>query len=238
MVVRRTAYVFFRSMHHLLVLFGVFCVIGLIGLLAVLGHIYSRFDGTAAFPVDCAVVFGAAVYGSSLPGPAIVRRVGAAAELYREGSVKRIILSGGKGAGNRQSEAQVMLTQAVAQGIAREDIVLEQESHSTWENLLYSRPLTEGCLSTVGVSDRYHLARIELLARRQGWDDLTTAPAGGELIRSFETRSLLREIVAFIYYALRIDAILPKSGVNDTAQAGTYGSKDPVRAIRSIELLT
>lgn len=213
MVVRSSAYWFFRFVHWLLIGFaGVFAG-GLVVLLIVLGHIYSRFDGTAALPADCAIVFGAAVYGSSKPGPAIVRRVGAAAELYREGSVKKIILSGGKGTGNRQSEAQVMLTQAVAQGITREDIVLEQQSHSTWENLEYSRPLTEGCVSTVGVSDRYHLARIELLARRQGWSDLTTSPAGGELLRSFETRSILREVAAFLYYALRIDTILPKTNV-------------------------
>lgn len=218
MVVRSAAYLLARLMHYLLIVFGVLFVAGLLTALAVLGHIYNRFDGTAMLPADCAIVFGAAVYGNSLPGPAIVRRVGAAAELYREGSVKRVILSGGKGEGNRQSEAQVMLTQAVQQGILREDIVLEQDSHSTWENILYSRPHTEGCSSTVGVSDRYHLARIELLARRQGWDELTTAPAQGELMRSFERRSILREVAAYVYYAFHLDAIFPKNTVEVSAR--------------------
>src|SRR5687768_11009949 len=43
--------------------------------------IYAHFDGSATLPADCGLVFGAAVYSQYLPGPAITRRIEAAAAL-------------------------------------------------------------------------------------------------------------------------------------------------------------
>jgi len=171
--------------------------------------VYAHFDGTGELPADCAVVFGAAVYGLNQPGPAIVRRVGAAAELYRDGSVKRLFLSGGLGNGNRKSEASVMRDQALRLGVSASDITLEEESHSTWENIANTKPLTEDCTSVIGISDQYHLARIELLSWRQGWGELQTFPAQDRPPVESEKRSLLREVLAFLYYIMFVDVIFP-----------------------------
>jgi len=181
-------------------------------------QVYSQFDGDAAtaLPADCAIVFGAAVYGNRLPGPAIVRRVSTAAELYRNQQVNRLILSGGKGEGNTRSEAQVMKTEAIGQGVRASDITLEEESHSTWENILYSKNLTSGCKSVVGISDAYHLARIELVARRQGWGVLKTIPAGNRPAAEKEQKSALREVFAYIYYALYLDKFVTTDVLEET----------------------
>src|SRR5205807_2057348 len=101
-------------------------------------------------------------------GPGILRRVGTAAELYKEGKVQKIFLTGGKGEGMAESEAGVMRRVALADGIAPKDLVTEEQSHSTEENLRNSLPLMGDCTSIVGVSDRYHLARIELLSLLAG----------------------------------------------------------------------
>jgi uncharacterized SAM-binding protein YcdF (DUF218 family) len=174
-------------------------------LLAAIGIVEAHFQGDATFPADCALVFGAAVYASTQPGPAIVRRIATAADLYRSHQVNRLILTGGRGEGNRASEAEVMKRQAILEGVSASDIVTEDQSHSTWENLLNSRNLTSDCKSVVGISDAYHLARIELLARRMGWTELKTQPAEIRPDRGSENRSVLREAVAYIYYAFHID---------------------------------
>lgn len=173
--------------------------------------IRTHFEGTAELPADCGIVFGAAVSGYNTPGPAIVRRVGAAANLYREGKVRRLILSGGmgKGRGVSDSEANVMRTQAIELGVDSDDISIEPASHSTWENILYSRPLTEGCSSVVGISDQFHLARIEFLSWRQDWAELQTVPAEERPPVALEQRSIVREVFAMIYYMLYIDRVFP-----------------------------
>lgn len=181
------------------------CAILIIAVFSAMGIVYAHFNGDAQLPADCALVFGAAVYASSQPGPAIVRRVSTASSLYRLHQVNRLILSGGRGEGNQASEAEVMKKQAMMAGVRASDIVLEDQSHSTWENLLYSQNLTSHCKSVVGISDAYHLARIELLARRLGWKDLKTIPAAIHPESGSENRSVLREAFAYLYYAFHID---------------------------------
>lgn len=188
-------------------------VAGIVILLAgTYGVIYAYFDGTAELPADCALVFGAAVYAQNQPGPAITRRVAAAATLYNNEQVQTLILSGGRGEGVRHSEAQVMRALAIELGVQPQDIILEDQSHSTWENIAYAKNLTSQCSSVVGVSDPYHLARIELLSWRQGWGELGTVPATvpvADRPPRYNDKPPLREIFAYIYYVLYIDLFLP-----------------------------
>lgn len=180
-----------------------------VGVGTVMAIVLGSTRGSYQLPADCAIVFGAAVYGHNMPGPAIVRRISTAAALYKEGSVKRLILSGGVGSGNRQSEASVMRLQAIARGVDERDIVLEEQAHSTWENVLHARPLTDNCNSVVGVSDGYHLARIDFLAWRQGWKELQTYPTVERPSEENERRSQIREIFAYLYYLLYLDVLFP-----------------------------
>lgn len=203
-----------RLKQGVLLLFGILIASPLLALLSVLFIVLSQFDGNGELPAECAVVFGAAVYGLDRPGPAIVRRVTGAATYYKEGRIERVILAGGKGRGNLQSEAQVMKTVAVEQGIDPQDIVLEQSSQSTIENLIFSQNLTSDCSSIVAISDQYHLARISLLAGRIGWGELQTIPTTQRPPNVSEIRSIGREVIAYVYYALHIDEFiaLPRTG--------------------------
>jgi hypothetical protein len=123
------------------------------------------------------------------------------------------------------SEAEVMRKVGMLEGINPEDIVLEDKSRSTWENLKFTKALMEGldcageacpegdersessrrvyeCTAIVGVSDRYHLARISLLAQKQGIDGLDTHPANIKAPFAFELMSVLREALGIIYYII------------------------------------
>ena len=174
-------------------------------------HVVSQFLGDADSATlrqaqggtICAVVFGAAVRGGSEAGPGILRRVQAAADLYHQGSIQTIILTGGKGSQIQESEAAVMQKVAMRLGIDSEDLILEDKATSTWENLAFTKELVGDCSSIIAISDRYHLARIEYLAELQGWGNLRTLPAGRVPLLSFEVRAVVREALGHIYYTLR-----------------------------------
>lgn len=184
-------------------------VVPLIVLTASFVRIVWGFSGTAQLPADCIVVFGNAVHPTGVPGPGIERRIATAARLVHEGLAQRLIVSGGLPQGYVLSEAQAMRTVAVQEGVDPAVITMEDRARSTWENLLFSRPLTEGCASVVGLSDRYHLARIRLLASRQGWGSLQTYPADDLPLRASELKSFVRETLAYAYYWLHIDVWYP-----------------------------
>ncbi|NOS67590.1 MAG: YdcF family protein [Candidatus Peribacteraceae bacterium] len=165
--------------------------------------VYQRMDGNGVSTADCAIVFGAAVrpvfnddgkITAYTAGPGIARRVATAAELFEQGRIHRLFFSGGRGVGNTKSEAQVMKEYAVSLGIPSERITLEEDSSSTWENLLYTRPLTYDCHGVLAISDAYHLARIRMIAHIQGWE-LPTYPAEPRPQMLFIARSLLREAI-------------------------------------------
>jgi len=98
--------------------------------------------------------------------------------------------------------------EGIKQRIPEDKIVIEDRSHSTLENLAYSQPLAKGCKSVIGISDNYHLGRIDLLAGRLDWDNFSTVPINGAPIASFERQSVAREVLAYMYYALHLDTLV------------------------------
>jgi uncharacterized SAM-binding protein YcdF (DUF218 family) len=199
--------------HSLRFLAGTGALAGVAAILALalsLTTVMIGFKGNAVLPADCALVFGASVMGYNRPGPAITRRVSTAVRLYKEGSVKRLIMAGGvgRGVGESLSEAAVMRAEAVRYGVQSFNIITEDSSHSTKENLNYSAPLAKDCESVVGISDGYHLARIRVLAYRQGFDNFTVLPADSRPGAASEFSSIVREVFGLLYYALQVDRIM------------------------------
>lgn len=206
--------------HRMMKVFIGTCAFILALYLLAYAYVVHSFTGNVSLPVDCGIVFGAAVSHGSQPGPAITRRVAAAADLYRQGQVNRLVLTGGRGEGNANTEAEVMQRVALQQGIAAADITLENNARSTWENLLLSRNLTSDCKSVVAISDQYHLGRIRLLAWRQGWFNLQLYPAQDrEPTVGIERWSFQREVFAVLYYGLFFDYVWPLAPSSDTSGA-------------------
>ena len=169
--------VLFRCAHRGLQLLLWIAGIGVVLYICAILFVYRHFTGTAVFPVECGIVFGTAVRPQfdangkivyTGPGPGIMRRVDTAVTLYREAKVKKLFFTGGKGEGMPDSEAEVMRRYAVVKGILSGDIKVEEGSHSTWENLVDTLPMMADCRSIVGISDRYHLGRIDVLSKKAG----------------------------------------------------------------------
>jgi len=122
-------------------------------------------------PADAAVVLGAAVRTTG-PSPVYVERINHAVELYRSGAVKFLIMTGGKGLGERMTEADAGRDQAIAAGVPADAILTETRSRDTQENLANVKPIVAA--HDIGkvliVSDPLHMARAMQMAADAGLD--------------------------------------------------------------------
>jgi len=151
--------------------------------------------------VRIAVVLGARVLPGGVPSGALRARVERAVGLYRDGHVDRLLFSGGVG-DHPPSEASLMCSLATSMGVPQSACILEENSHSTYENARFSAPILErlGVRRVLLVSDPYHLFRARQNFRRQGIDAVTVPATLTERHRRLHTRLYwtLREVVALL----------------------------------------
>ncbi len=121
-----------------------------------------RFDCSA----DVALVMGAAQYDGE-PSPALRRRLDRALELFEEGCIDTIIVSGGSRPGDRFSEGEAGVRYLVASGIPRHALAEENRAGTSYQNLILSRPLIDGQAAII-VTDDLHAYRTAWLAARLG----------------------------------------------------------------------
>ena len=109
---------------------------------------------------DVAIVMGAAAYGEK-PSPVFEQRIAHGVALYKNGTVKKIILTGGFGDGAAMAESEVARRYAMEQGVPDRDLLLEKKSRTTLENLEQARDLmkTHGLSEALLVSDPLHMER-------------------------------------------------------------------------------
>lgn len=93
-----------------------------------------------------------------------------------------VVVSGGQGENEPAAEAQGMADYLADHGFARENIILETQSHNTHQNLVYSaKHLEEAGLDikdgVVIVSNGFHLTRAKMLAGRAGYENVSVLAA-------------------------------------------------------------
>lgn len=185
--------------------------LSLILLLAILTYIaittisivsYSEKDETRE--ADTAIVLGASVYNND-PSPVFCERINHAIDLYNEGYVKAIIMTGGTGEGNIRSESDIAREYAEKQGIPSESIFREEESTITAENIENAKQLMEqhDMRTALIVSDPLHMKRAMLYVHDLDMDAYSS-PTPTSLYRSWKTKLpfLAREEFYYIGYRL------------------------------------
>jgi len=154
---------------------------------------------------DAILVLGAAQYNGR-PSPALRARLDHALALYRRGLAHRIILTGGVGVGDTLSEAEVARRYVVAHGVPAAATLMERQGATSAESVGAAAALmrAHGLRTALVVSDRYHMARLELLARRAGFRPFRAPTPGDTLARAsgLHWRYVLRESVLFPATAL------------------------------------
>jgi uncharacterized SAM-binding protein YcdF (DUF218 family) len=121
-------------------------------------------------PRDAIVVLGARVLPDGTASEALSARVDHAVRLHRQGVGKLLVFSGAGGAA--QSEAAVASQLAQAAGVAPRVCVLEDQSHSTFENATRCAALmaSRGLRRVWVVTDDFHALRAFAHFRRAGLD--------------------------------------------------------------------
>ncbi len=121
------------------------------------------FADVARLPeVEAAVVLGTAPIGpEGGPNVYFVRRLDAAAALWRAGKARILVVSGSG------DEPEAMKAGLVARGVPAEAIRLDPEGPRTWDSVRRARD-GFGLRRAIFVSQRFHLSRALFLARHAG----------------------------------------------------------------------
>ncbi len=114
--------------------------------------------------VELAVVPGAGITRTGVPSTALRLRLDKAADLYGEGKVEKIVISG------EDDEVRIMRNYLLIHNIVQEDIVEDEASINTYDTVKHCADyMTAGGITNgvVFISQKYHIPRIALLSSRQ-----------------------------------------------------------------------
>lgn len=150
---------------------------------------------------DVAIVLGAGT-DKGVVSPIFKERLNHSVYLFNENRVDMILLTGGYGDKQNQSDSYLAKHYLLSQGIPNEVILIEEKSRYTIENLSESIKIMDslGLKSALIVTDPLHMKRSIELAKKIKID-CEPSPTKTTMYRSFfpKTKSLLYE--AF-YYSL------------------------------------
>lgn len=153
---------------------------------------------------DAAIVLGASVYDNS-PSPVFCERINHAVDLYNDGRVGIIIMTGGVGEGNIRSEADIAREYAEQKGVPADAILTEESSRVTAENLANAKQIMDdhGLKTALIVSDPLHMKRAMLYAHDLGIRAYSS-PTPTSLYRSWKTKLpfLMREELYYVGYRI------------------------------------
>lgn len=151
-------------------------------------------------PIKAMLVLGSG-YKNGQPTPILAGRLDAAAKLATTNPNAWIVLTGGIGLTEPVSEASVMANYLGKQGVAKNKMVLEEQSTSTELNIKNSIPI----LAKVGVTKNdpiaivtsdFHTLRAKAIAKKQGFSDVTTVGSPTPLLTRYN--NWLREYFAVV----------------------------------------
>lgn len=120
---------------------------------------------------DFIIIHGAGLLNGETVTPLLKKRIDKAVEAFhRLGKPEiKLIASGGQGADEKISEAQAIANYLLAEtDIPQDNILLEDQSRTTYENLLFSKKLGESLVAQphfLFVTNDYHVFRTSVYAR-------------------------------------------------------------------------
>lgn len=173
---------------------------------------WSRRDDAAnasARMADAIVVLGAAQYDGR-PSPVLQARLDHAQLLYERGLAPYVLLTGGRGDGDTQSEAGAGRRYLVKRGVPDSMILHEDEGRTTFTSMhnAANRLVEVDGSAVLLVSDPFHMLRLSLLARLHGLapqgSPTRTSPISNNPLLEFEyaVRESLAVPVDFARYFL------------------------------------
>ena len=162
---------------------------------------------------DFLIILGCALKKDGTPTPLLRGRLDLAlqfrnAQLEESGKEACFVVSGGQGADEVQSEAASMQAFLLEQGIPPEQILTENRSVNTLENMLFSKEIIDGVRKNGKVAfftTNYHVFRAGLKAEQAGLD---AVGMGAPTKWYFWPNAAVREYVGLLTEHRRKQAII------------------------------
>lgn len=180
-----------------LVLIGTFFFAIMFGLVMVGAHDVIRGDPQVMIVLGCRVMPGGE------PSILLQDRLDIALDYLDDHPDMTVVVSGGQGSNEPTSEAACMADYLEEHGVDSDQILLEDQSSNTKENLIYSRELLEehGIVvlrdEVLVVSNGFHLTRAQMLAERYGYKSVSALAAPTSHIPS-RIQMYIREPLALV----------------------------------------
>lgn len=144
--------------------------------------------------LDYVVVLGAGLIGDQVT-PLLASRIEKGIAIYQKHPGSKLIMSGRQGPDELMAEGQAMANYAFEQGIPVEDIVIENQSTNTEENLKFSYALMKPGSRFALVTNYYHVFRALLLARKL---KIKCIGYGARTKFYFSLNAFIREFVGYL----------------------------------------
>ena len=161
-----------------------------------------REDGSS----DALIVLGCQVYPSGELSPQLALRLDAALAAYQS-RPRLIVTCGGQGPNEPGPEGQIMRQWLIGQGVPEADVVAENESQNTRQNLANTKALLpENVQRVTIITSDYHLPRALAIAGDLG---LQADGIGSPCKPEYWVKNHAREMLAWGKYLAEKTGILP-----------------------------
>ncbi len=182
------------SLSALLLALGLWFFFSFVALL-VYSWFYRRLPRKRRF--DYIIIHGAGLQGEE-PTPLLRGRIDKALELWSaQGRTAILVPSGGQGSDEVISEAEAMSRYMLRLGVPREVLLLEDQSTTTMENLVFAKKLLDARQTTpyrcAFVTSDYHVFRTALYASHVG---LKGVGVGSSTASYYFPTACIREFIA------------------------------------------
>lgn len=220
----------FRIMMILLIV--VICIAVVVGIYALCVNAYmvnstedrilSAEDSAQLQDVDCILVLGAGVHGTTL-SHMLEDRVLTGIKLYELGSAPKLLMSGDHGQDD-YDEVNAMKDYAKDKGVPSEDIFMDHAGFSTYESIYRARDIFQA-KKIIIISQKYHLHRALFIADYLGLEaygvDSQLRPYAADTNIYNTIREFLARNKEFIYVRLNpvptfLGEAIPISGNGDS----------------------
>lgn len=183
-------------------------ILGAVVFVALVGHVAIR-EWTIPAPDDtdsAVIVLGAQVKEDGTLSRQLKDRLDMAYQHYCL-RPRPIVVCGARGYNEPITEAQAMKTYLLSLGVPAQDILMEDTSVNTRENLDNAKAmLPEGTTSVLIVTSDYHVARALALAADAGFD---AQGAGSATLPQYWLKNHCREALAWVKYWCQKAGLLP-----------------------------
>lgn len=117
--------------------------------------------------LDCAIICGYPVCNDGSISSILQSRIDKGIELYRQGKIKYLIVTGGAVA-NEYCEAEKMKDYALKQSVDIHHIIVENQAKSTYHNMLYASELMKQyeLNSCYIVTNSWHMIKAKYYAKK------------------------------------------------------------------------